>query len=173
MIHLQATKDQVLLGPTTAATTTRSASFDWSGADYASIRVFQSASAGTNGGCSISRALRGQRADPGHAVRDDHGGPDGAGDDLARGRLLRGPQVAKRYGKVILTPTTNTNDSIITTATLTLGASGTGAEQHHGDGGDDQRRRDDRQLTPFTGGRRCRLFLPSPLVPTRERRHEF
>jgi hypothetical protein len=54
MIQLQATKDQVLLGPTTAATTTRSASFDWAGADYAVVKVFQSASAGTNGGCSIS-----------------------------------------------------------------------------------------------------------------------
>mgnify|MGYP001610444327 CR=1 FL=1 len=54
MIDLQNLKWQLLLGPTTAATTTRSASFDWTDADYATIRVVQSASAGTNGGCSIS-----------------------------------------------------------------------------------------------------------------------
>jgi hypothetical protein len=40
---------------------------------------------------------------------------------------LRG---AKRYGKVILTPTTNTNDSIITTATPDARPAGAGAEQH-------------------------------------------
>ncbi len=120
MINLQATKLQVLLGPTTAATTTRSASFDWAGADYATIRVTQSASAGTNGGCSIS-------------VLEADSLPTNATlfstivTDLTAQATTSHEAVyhidlksRKRYGKVILTPTTNTNDSIITSAHLIL-----------------------------------------------------
>lgn len=121
MIQLQATKDQVLLGPTTAATTTRSASFDFSGADYATIRVVQSASAGTNGGLGAISVLHADSvptqatqfativADLGTQVTTSH--------EIVYhldGRAL------KRYGKVIITPNTNTNDSIITSAVLTL-----------------------------------------------------
>ncbi len=49
MISLQTYKTQVLLSPTTAVSTSRSASFDWLGSDYASVRIIQSAS-GTNAG---------------------------------------------------------------------------------------------------------------------------
>src|SRR4051812_985474 len=119
MIQLQATKDQVLLGPTTAATTTRSASFDWAGADYAVVKVFQSASAGTNGGCSIS--LLSADSVPTQAtqfatITADLTAQATTSHEVVYFCDLRS---AKRYGKIILTPTTNTNDSIITMATLT------------------------------------------------------
>jgi hypothetical protein len=120
MHHLQATKDQVLLGPTTAATTTRSASFDWSGADYATLTVTQSASAGTNGGCSIS-VLHADSV-PSQATQF----ATITADLTARATTSNEAvyfidlKSKKRYGKIILTPTTNTNDSIITSAHLRL-----------------------------------------------------
>lgn len=120
MIHLQNTKSQVLLAPTTAATTTRSASFDWSGADYAIIRVVQSASAGTNGGCSIS-VLHADSV-PTQATQF----ATITADLTAQGTTSHEAvyyidlKSKKRYGKVILTPTTNTNDTIITMAHLQL-----------------------------------------------------
>lgn len=120
MIQLQATKDQVLLGPTTAATTTRSASFDWSGADYAKITVVQSASAGTNGGCSIS-VLHADSV-PTQATQFATITADltAQGTTSHEAVYFVDLKSKKRYGKVILTPTTNTNDSIITQASLTL-----------------------------------------------------
>src|SRR6478752_6479891 len=111
MIQLQACKDQVLLGPTTAATTTRSASFDWSGADYATIRVIQSASAGTNGGCSISVLSADSVPTQVATITADLTAQATTSHEAIYHVDLRS---AKRYGKVILTPTTNTNDSIIT-----------------------------------------------------------
>ncbi len=120
MISLQNTKSQVLLGPTTAATTTRSASFDWSGADYATIRVIQSASAGTNGGCSISLlhadSVPTQATQFATFVADLTAQATTSHEAVYHIDL----KTKKRYGKVILTPTTNTNDTIITQASLTL-----------------------------------------------------
>jgi hypothetical protein len=121
MIALQNAKSQVLLGPTTAATTSRSASFDLVGADYAVIRVVQSASAGTNGGCSIS--LLHADSDPTQATQFATITADLTAQATTSHEALYFVDLKskKRYGKVILTPTTNTNDSIITSAHLTLG----------------------------------------------------
>jgi hypothetical protein len=116
MIHAQATKSQFLLGPTTAATTTRSASFDWSGADYAIVRVQQSASAGTNGGCSVSVLQADSvptQATQFATIVADLTAQATTSHEKVYFVDLKGK---KRYGKVILTPTTNTNDSIITAA---------------------------------------------------------
>jgi hypothetical protein len=120
MIHLQNIKSQVLLGPTTAATTTRSASFDWTGADYATIRVVQSASAGTNGGCSIS--LLHADSVPTQATQFATFTADLTAQATTSHEAVYHVNLKnkKAYGKVILTPTTNTNDSIITMATLEL-----------------------------------------------------
>jgi hypothetical protein len=120
MIHLQNTKSQVILGPTTAATTTRSASFDWSGADYATIKVLQSASAGTNGGCSISVLHADSlptNATQFTTITADLTAQATTSHEAVYHIDLRSK---KRYGKVILTPTTNTNDSIITSVEMTL-----------------------------------------------------
>jgi hypothetical protein len=120
MIELQKTKSQVLLGPTTAATTTRSASFDWSGADYAVIRVIQSASAGTNGGCSVS--LLHADSLPTNATLFATITADLTAQATTSHEKVYfvNAGTKKTYGKVILTPTTNTNDTIITMATLQL-----------------------------------------------------
>jgi hypothetical protein len=120
MIHLQAVSSQVLLGPTTAATTTRSASFDFSGADYATIRVFQSASAGTNGGCSISVLQADSvptQATQFATILADLTAQNTNSHEAVYHIDLKGK---KRYGKIILTPTTATNDTIITMAHLVL-----------------------------------------------------
>ena len=120
MISLQNVKSQVLLGPTTAATTTRSASFDWTGADYATIRVIQSASAGTNGGCSIS--LLHADSVPTQATQFATFTADLTAQSTTSHEAVYHVNLKnkKAYGKVILTPTTNTNDTIITMATLEL-----------------------------------------------------
>jgi hypothetical protein len=120
MIALQAMKRQVLLGPTTAATTTRSASFDWSGADYAVIRVIQSASAGTNGGCSIS--VLNADSLPTNATLFSTITADLTAQATTSHEAVYfvNSGTKKPYGKIILTPTTNTNDTIITMATLEL-----------------------------------------------------
>jgi hypothetical protein len=44
---------------------------------------------------AASRCSRRLRSDAGDAVRDDHGGPDRAGDDFARGGVLHRPQIAR------------------------------------------------------------------------------
>jgi hypothetical protein len=121
MISLQNAKSQVLLGPTTAATTTRSASFDFAGADYAVIRVTQSASAGTNGGCSIS--LLHADSVPTQATQFATFVADLTAQATTSHEAVYfvDTKTKKRYGKVILTPTTHTNDTIITMAHLTLG----------------------------------------------------
>jgi hypothetical protein len=121
MIQLQAAKSQVLLGPTTAATTTRSASFDFQGADYAIIRVVQSASAGTNGGCSVS--VLAADSVPTQATQFTTITADLTAQATTSHEKVYyvDTKSKKRYGKVILTPTTNTNDTIITMATLQLG----------------------------------------------------
>jgi hypothetical protein len=121
MIQLQATKSQVLLGPTTAATATRSASFDFQGADYAIIRVVQSASAGTNGGCSVS--VLAADSVPTQATQFTTITADLTAQATTSHEKVYyvDTKSKKRYGKVILTPTTNTNDTIITMATLQLG----------------------------------------------------
>ncbi len=120
MINLQATKSQVLLGPTTAATTTRSASFDFLGADYAIVRVIQSASAGTNGGCSVSLltadSVPTQASQFATLVADLTAQATTSHEKV----YYLDAKALKRYGKIILTPTTNTNDTIITMATLQL-----------------------------------------------------
>jgi hypothetical protein len=120
MISLQNVKSQVLLGPTTAATTTRSASFDWTGADYATIRVIQSASAGTNGGCSIS--LLHADSVPTQATQFATFTADLTAQSTTSHEAVYHVNLKnkKAYGKIILTPTTNTNDTIITMATLEL-----------------------------------------------------
>lgn len=121
MIELQATKQQVLLGPTTAATTTRSASFDFSGGDYATIRIIQSASAGTNGGLGAVSVLHGDsvptQATQFATIVADLGTQATTSHEIVYHIDTR---TLKRYGKIIITPNTNTNDSIITTAVLTL-----------------------------------------------------
>lgn len=121
MIQLQSLKSQVVLGPTTAATTTRSASFDFLGADYAVIRVVQSASAGTNGGCSVS--VLAADSVPTQATQFTTITADLTAQATTSHEkvYLVDLKTKKRYGKVILTPTTNTNDSIITMAHLQLG----------------------------------------------------
>lgn len=121
MIPLLNCKDRVLLGPTTAATTTRSASFDFAGADFAVIRVVQSASAGTNGGCSIS--LLHADSVPTQATQFATFVTDLTAQSTTSHEAVYYVDLKskKRYGKVILTPTTNTNDTIITTAHLQLG----------------------------------------------------
>jgi len=122
MIHLTATKDQVLLGPTTAATTTRSASFDFMGADYATIRVIQSASAGTNGGLGAISVLHADSV-PTQATQFATFSAD-LGTQITTSHEIVyhiDCRTLKRYGKIIITPNTNTNDSIISVALLTLG----------------------------------------------------
>jgi hypothetical protein len=120
MINATAITSKVLLGPTTAATTTRSASFDWSGADYATIRVVQSASAGTNGGCSVS--VLSADSLPTNATLFATITADLTAQATTSHEKIYFIDLKskKRYGKIILTPTTNTNDTIITTAHLTL-----------------------------------------------------
>lgn len=118
MIPLQNQKSQILLGPTTAATTTRSASFDMQGSSFAKIRIVQSASAGTNGGCSIS--LLHADSVPTQATQFATMTADLTAQATTSHEAIyladwRGK---KRYGKIILTPTTNTNDTIITMAIL-------------------------------------------------------
>jgi hypothetical protein len=120
MIEIQRSKSQVLLGPTTAATTTRSASFDWVGADYATIRVTQSASAGTNGGCSVS-VLHADSLPTNATLFATITADLTAQATTSHEKVyFIDTRTKKRYGKVILTPTTNTNDTIITSAHLTL-----------------------------------------------------
>ncbi len=121
MISLQNMKSQVVLGPTTAATTTRSASFDFAGADYAKIRVVQSASAGTNGGCSIS-VLHADSL-PTNATLFSTITADLTAQATTSHEAIYyvDTRNKKRYGKVILTPHTSTNDPIITMVSLELG----------------------------------------------------
>ncbi len=121
MIQLQSVVHQVLLAPTTAATTTRSASFDFLGADYATIIVTQSASAGTNGGCSIS--LLHADSVPSQATQHATFTADLTAQGTTSHCVISHVDLKskKRYGKIILTPTTNTNDTIITSAHLLLG----------------------------------------------------
>lgn len=119
-VSVQKYKDQVLLVPTTAATTTRSASFDMAGCDYATIRVIQSASAGTNGGLGAVSVLHADSlptnatlfstitADLGTQVTSSH--------EIV---YHLNTSTLKRYGKIIITPATTTQDNIITTAILT------------------------------------------------------
>ncbi len=118
MIALQNAKYFDVLGPTTAATSTRSASFDWSGGDYATLIIGQSASAGTNGGCSISvleaDSVPTQATQFATIVADLTAQATTSHQAIYHIDL----KARKRYGKVILTPTTNTNDSIITTVEL-------------------------------------------------------
>ncbi len=121
MIYLQQTKSQVLLGPTTAATTTRSASFDFLGSDYARISVLQSASAGTNGGCSISVLAADSVPTQATQFATITADLTAQATTSHEAVYLVANGAGKRYGKIILTPTTNTNDSIITSAYLQLG----------------------------------------------------
>ncbi len=121
MIDIQAMKSQVLLIPTTAATTTRSASFDFSGGDYATIRVIQSASAGTNGGLGAISVLHADSV-PTQATQFATIVADlGTQATLSHEVVYHiDTRTLKRYGKIIITPNTNTNDTIITSAFLTL-----------------------------------------------------
>lgn len=123
MIHAQNTKDQVVLASTTGATATRSASFDFAGADYATIRVLQSATipaSGSNGGLTTISLLHAD-SEPTQAtqfatfVANVSNRPTTAHEVVYHVDL----STKKRYGKVILTPNTNTNDTIITTVLLT------------------------------------------------------
>jgi hypothetical protein len=118
MIHEQNNKSQVVLGPTTAATTTRSASFDWSGADYATLRVTQSASAGTNGGCSVS-VLHADSLPTNATLFATITADLTAQATTSHEKVyFIDLKTKKPYGKVILTPHTSTNDGIITTVSL-------------------------------------------------------
>ncbi len=120
-ISLQNYTQQFVLTPTTAATTTRSASFDFLGADYAKITVLQSASAGTNGGLGSVSLLTADSV-PSQATQFATIVANlGTQATLSHQMVyLVDCKTAKRYGKVIITPNTNTNDSIITAVTLEL-----------------------------------------------------
>jgi hypothetical protein len=125
MIDLQSTRSQVILGPgTAAATATRSASFDFVGADYAVLHVIQGATttaAGTNGGVSIS--VLGADSVPTQATQFATIVADVTGQATTSHEVVYfiDLKTAKRYGKVILTPHTSSNDTVITTAHLLLG----------------------------------------------------
>ncbi len=121
MLELQNAKDQLILTPTTAATTTRSASFDFSGGDYATIRIIQSASAGTNGGFGAVSLLHADSV-PSQATQFATIVADLGTQVTTSHEVIYhvDTRTLKRYGKIIITPNTNTNDSIITCATLTL-----------------------------------------------------
>lgn len=121
MIDLQTLKYQAVLGPTTAATTTRSASFDWTGADYAVIQVVQSASAGTNGGCSISVLEADSVPTQATQFATITANLTAQATTSHEALYFIDLKTRKPYGKVILTPTTNTNDSIITQVNLITG----------------------------------------------------
>lgn len=124
MIHSQNSKDQVVLGPATnALTTSRSASFDFLGADYATIRVVQSqtgTAAGTNGGLQTVSLLHAD-SDPTQAtqfatfVANVTGGVTTSHEMIYHVDL----KTKKRYGKIILTPHTSSNDGVVTTVILT------------------------------------------------------
>lgn len=125
MIQLQATKSIFALGPgTAAATASRSCSFDWSGADYAKVRVIQGATttaAGTNGGVSISILHADSvptQATQFATITADLTGQATTSHEAVTLVNLKGK---KRYGKVILTPHTSSNDTIITSVIVDLG----------------------------------------------------
>ena len=125
MIHAQANKDQIVLGPATnALTTSRSASFDFLGSDYATIRVVQSASAGTNGGCSIS-VLHADSV-PTQATQFATFTANLTAQATTSHQAIYHVNLKGKggYGKIILTPTTHTNDTIITMADIAYGRNG-------------------------------------------------
>jgi hypothetical protein len=123
----QTTKDQVVLGPATnALTTSRSASFDFLGADYATIRVIQSATgtaAGTNGGIATFSLLH---SDTDNATAYATFVADVSAQVTTSHQMVYHVNTAtlKRYGKFILTPHTSSNDGIVTTVLLTTGRRG-------------------------------------------------
>lgn len=121
MIHLQNISSQVLLVPTTAATTSRSASFDFAGADYAKITVIQSASAGTNGGLGAVSILHADSLPTNATLFTTITANLGTQATLSHEMVyLVDAKAKKRYGKIIITPNTNTNDPVITMAYLQL-----------------------------------------------------
>jgi hypothetical protein len=128
MLHLQNTKDQVALAPATQAlTTSRSASFDFLGADYAKITVIQSATgtaAGTNGGASVS--FLHADSDPTQATQFATFVADVTGQSTASHEVVCFVDLStkKRYGKVIITPHTSSNDIVTTTVLLTTARRG-------------------------------------------------
>ncbi len=118
MLTLQNSKSVYVLSPTTAVSTSRSASFDFLGADHATIRVLCSASVGTNSAAlqalsllhsdnTNSSTFATMVADLGTQVTSSH--------EIVYHVDLK---TAKRYGKVILTP--HTADTIATAVHVTL-----------------------------------------------------
>jgi hypothetical protein len=129
MLHAQNTKDQVVLGPATnALTTSRSASFDFLGADYATIRVIQSqtgTAAGTNGGLATTSLLHAD-SDPTQATQFATFVADVSGQVTTSHQMIYHVDLStkKRYGKIILTPHTSSNDGVVTTVLLTTSRRG-------------------------------------------------
>jgi len=124
MIHPQNTKDQIVLAlPTSASTATRSASFDFLGADYATIRVLQSqtcTAAGSNGGLQTISLLHAD-SDPTQATQFATFVANVTSRPTTSHEVVYHVNLGskKRYGKVILTPHTSSNDTLITSVLLT------------------------------------------------------
>ncbi len=129
MLHQQNAKDQIVLGPATnALTTTRSASFDFLGADYATIRVIQSntgTAAGSNGGIATLSLLHAD-SDPTQATQFATFVADVSAQVTTSHEVIYHVDLStkKRYGKVIITPHTSSNDGIVTTVLLTTSRRG-------------------------------------------------
>jgi hypothetical protein len=125
----QNTIDKVVLGPATnALTTSRSASFDFLGADYATIRVIQSqtgTAAGTNGGLATVSLLHAD-SDPTQATQFATFVADVTAQVTTSHEMLYHVDLGtkKRYGKIILTPHTSSNDGVVTCVLLTTGRLG-------------------------------------------------
>jgi hypothetical protein len=125
MIDMQAMTGKWVLGPpTAAATTTRSASFEFAGADYAVLRILQSApftAAGTNGGVSVS--VLSADSVPTQATQFATLVADVTSQATTSHEVVYyiDLKTAKRYGKIILTPNTSSNDTVVTAAFLQLG----------------------------------------------------
>ncbi len=119
MISVQSYKTQILLSPTTAVSTSRSASFDWLGADYAVVRVIQSPS-GSNAYSAVS-VLHADSL-PTNAtlyttITTDLSSQNTNSHETVYFIDLKSKA---RYGKIIITPGTNAADAIATAVHLTL-----------------------------------------------------
>lgn len=123
-IAAQNAKDQIVLAlPTAASSASRSASFDFLGAEYATIRILQSqtcTAAGTNGGLQTISLLHAD-SDPTQATQFATFVANVTGRTTTSHEVVYHVNLSdkKRYGKVILTPHTSSNDTLITTILLT------------------------------------------------------
>ncbi len=120
MISLQAYKTQILLSPTTAVSTSRSASFDFLGSEYAVVRVIQSPS-GSNAYSAIS-VLHADSV-PSQATQYTTITADLSAQNTNSHETVYyiDTKSKARYGKIIITPGTNAADAIATAVHLMLG----------------------------------------------------